>query len=180
MKSVASPKLRAVPVAILQRLGLIDQALPLSNFYYKIRLCEGVTDLTFTSTITDYNKAINEYLYHSLYNGDITFSLSPHPKKVPKVFVSKPFFVVDCPPFSVTEEDVRAYLSAGHATDISVRSAEGPCGTCFVIQCILPPPPLTQLPLFLTANSTHASIMPHSHEVIGSTQEKETHLKTHF
>ena len=52
VKSVSALKLRAVPIAILQRLGLIDQVFPLSNFYFKVRLCPGVTDAHFVGTMT--------------------------------------------------------------------------------------------------------------------------------
>ena len=58
VKSVSSLKLRAVPIAILQRLGLVDQVLPLSNFYFKVRLCSNITDQIFTDTVTAYNKSI--------------------------------------------------------------------------------------------------------------------------
>ena len=38
VKSVSAGKHRDVPVAILQRLRLVDQVIPLVNFYFKVRL----------------------------------------------------------------------------------------------------------------------------------------------
>jgi hypothetical protein len=43
-KSISPLKLRAVPVAILQRLGISEQVFPICNFYLKIRLSPRMTN----------------------------------------------------------------------------------------------------------------------------------------
>ena len=73
---------RTVPLSILQKLLLIDQALPLSNFYFKIQLRPGVSDKFFLEQVTKYNQKEKTKLFHSFFNGSDTFSLAPLPLPV--------------------------------------------------------------------------------------------------
>ena len=53
IKHISSLSLRAAPIAMLQRFGLIDQALPLANFYFKVRLRNDVDDSLFQTKIIE-------------------------------------------------------------------------------------------------------------------------------
>ena len=139
IKSISSLRLRAAPIAMLQRLGLIDQALPISNFYFKVRLCDDIPDSLFQTKIVNLNKSIKDNLFHSYSDGVDSFSLNPSSNK-PKHF-KRPLLVVDCPPFSIKEEQIREWLSSNwDAKDIVIRWADSPCGTSFVVECSFPSP----------------------------------------
>jgi hypothetical protein len=127
-------------VAILQRLGLVDQVLPLSNFYIKVRLVTDVTDEIFVQKIISYNRTINEQLFHSISDGETTVSLYP-PRygslKAPPS--TKHFLVVDCPPCGLEKGQIEDWLrDTQEAYDVSVRWAEGPNGSCVVVECAFP------------------------------------------
>ena len=76
IKSISALKMRAAPLAILKRLGVIDQVVPYSNFYYKVRLSQGVTDEVFQSKVTSYNRSLGDVLFHSFTDGDVSFDLN--------------------------------------------------------------------------------------------------------
>jgi hypothetical protein len=139
IKSISSPRLRSLPIAILQRLGLVDQVLPLANFYFKVRLCEDVLDSTLHSQLFAFNKNIKDNLFNSCTDGQDSFSLNPFSIKAknPK----KPLLVIDCPPFNMKEEMVVSWLARNFsASDISIRWADGPRGTALIVDCSLPIP----------------------------------------
>ena len=93
-------------------MGLIDQALPLSNFYLKVRLLQGVTDEVFCNKVRACNRAIGDRLFHSVYTGMETLSLDPNqrPKKTPTM-PDHNTEVVDGLPFYITLKDVRDWLT---------------------------------------------------------------------
>ena len=77
IKLVSSMRFRAIPITVLLRFGLIKHAFPLSNFYIMVVLPDGVDDDMVISNLTYFNKLLKDNLYHSIYNGDSTFSLAP-------------------------------------------------------------------------------------------------------
>ena len=141
-------RFRAVPIAILLRFGLIKQALPLSNFYIKIVLPEGVDDDMVISNLTYFNRLLKDNLFHSFFNGDSTTSLAPPAPKPPPS--QKFFLILECPPPNISEEDVARWLGhTGEATDVSVHWAESPNGTALVAECDIP---TAVPPTFITIN----------------------------
>ena len=70
---------RAGPLSVLQKLGLSDQALPLSNFYIKVHLVQGVSDECFVQQLKFFNNHQKEKVFHSVFDGDTTFLVSPPP-----------------------------------------------------------------------------------------------------
>ena len=143
VKEISALKHRATPIAILQRMGLIDQALPLSNFYLKVRLLPGVTDEVFCNKVRACNRAIGDRLFHSVYTGMETLSLDPNqrPKKTPTMpdHNTDSYMVVDGLPFYITLKDVRDWLTRVSQTpNAKVDWGEGPKGTCVVVTASSP------------------------------------------
>ena len=92
IKSVADLRLRSIPVGILQRLKLVDQVLPISNFFLKVALAPGVTDSELQEKLTFFNKQSSDSLFQCFYNGTDTFDLNPSLRRAK---VNRSFFVVD-------------------------------------------------------------------------------------
>ena len=127
IKSVSALKLRAAPFSIMVRLGVIEQVLPLSNFYFKVKLAEGVTDAVFGERLIAYNRSIGDLLFHSFTDGTETFDLNWRVKHKYTPQRSRPVFVVDFPPVGISLDTVHTYFQASFgATGIVVRWAEGP------------------------------------------------------
>ena len=123
IKSVSALKHRSVPIAILHRLKLVDQVCPISNSFYKVRLAPGVSNTDFQAKLEALNKANGDNLFHSYFNGSDTIDLNP---ALVKAKTSHSFFVVDCPPFSISDSLVREFFSSLQATDVSVVWGTGP------------------------------------------------------
>lgn len=61
---------RHFPIILLQRLNLIDEAIPLSNFCFKVRLAQGIFKKLLTgSTISKL------FQFHSFFDGEVTVQL---------------------------------------------------------------------------------------------------------
>jgi hypothetical protein len=88
--------------------------------------------------LKEFNRSIDECLFHSMYDGEETHSLNHKEKKIKRSPL--PSFVIDCPPFSLNEDVIREWVAQSlQASEVSVRWAEGPRGTCLVVDCLLPP-----------------------------------------
>ena len=83
-KSYKNLDQRAAPLSILQRLFLVDQVLPLSNFYFKIQMRAGVTDDFLLEQVKKFNEKSGEKLFHSLFNGAQTVLFRPPPPPPPR------------------------------------------------------------------------------------------------
>ena len=102
-KSYKNLDQRAAPLSILQRLLLVDQVLPLSNFYFKIQKRVGVTDDFFLGQVKKFNEKSGEKLFHSFFNGAQTtlFSPPPLPPPPPLFFSQVPHPCPSTPPYSL-------------------------------------------------------------------------------
>ena len=132
IKTVSHLKLRTVPISILQRLGLVDQVCPVSNFFFKVKLAANITDTILQSTLESFNKSVGDNLFHSFTNVSEDFDLNP---SVRKIKASRSFFVVDCPPFAITDTDVFNFFISLQASGVTVGWGTGPPGTCLVVEC---------------------------------------------
>lgn len=136
IKTMHPLNMRAFPILILQKLGLIDQAIPLSNFYFKIRLRDNVTDDSFRSMVIKINQMLKDKLYHSFFNGEETFQFSTSSST--KRNFDKSFLVVEHPPFNLKKSEIIDWISANCGPNPVPYFSEGPNGTALVVECLSP------------------------------------------
>ena len=80
---------RALPVSTLQSLLLFDQVLPLSNFYYKFQLRDGISDDLFLNSVRKFNEDKGERQFHYVFNGVSTSLFHPPCPLVPLSRITK-------------------------------------------------------------------------------------------
>lgn len=145
LKAVGPISMRRFPIFILLRLGLIDQAMPISYYYFKVRLSNDVSDGKFQSLVTRFNTISQLNMYHSFYTGDATLlfrkdSVAPRPPKPLASSISdakqRHYLILDNPPLSVDEKSACNLVQNVFHCDVnpSVRWAAGPLGTSIVIE----------------------------------------------
>ena len=146
IKSIHALRWRSFPVFLLQKLGLIDQALPLSNFYFKVRLLEGVSDSLLFSKLQAVNKAVKDVLFHSFFDGDVTTSLVVARARVGQAS-TEGVLVIDRLPLGLKVDQVSGWLSSFPGiVGPRVRWGEGPLGSSLLIECTLSAPPPAEFP----------------------------------
>ena len=138
--------MRAAPITTLHLLGLIDQVVVCHNIYLKVCLAEGVTDDVLKERLIELNKELGYVLYHSFTDSVSLFDLNP---TTFPLRVDHSFFVVDSPPFAVSNSDVIAFFGSKGTTNVKVAWGTGLRGTCLVVSCDVPvwcsPPSLLAL-----------------------------------
>ena len=145
--SVKALEHRAAPLAILQKLLLVEQALPLSNFYFKIQLHAGVTDSIFLTQIRKFNDTLGQKLFHSFYDGVDTHLFHPYVApfthvlfRAPRVDTSsrprsRVAVVLESPPFKLKLAHVRAWAEDLKLEEFCARWAVSSSGSsCAVVE----------------------------------------------
>ena len=161
-----SPDQRVGPLSILQRLGLVDQIIPVHNYYFKIHLVPVVSDEVFLAQLRRFNKEQKVEIFHSLYNGQSILLVTPpalppqipafHAPDVPvyddvKVAPQLAVFVLEEPPFRLTLGTVTTWATSAGLLDVHASWRTGPSGSsCIAIICVVPydvvPPSTITLP----------------------------------
>lgn len=125
---------RAAPIITLQKLKLIDQILPLSNFYFKVRMRDGVTDDQLVDALKQINNNLKVDLFHSLFLGQITYPLSyieRHEDRTPHQTTVT--LVLETPPITLKLEDVEEWAREHSLSGVQTSWGVGPKGSCIII-----------------------------------------------
>lgn len=127
VETVSELKYRAAPITILQTLRLVEEVIPLSNFYFKVSLAQGITDDQFLLRIRQLNDSLGFALFGSVFDGVNTTDLFS-----PK-FDSKNLsvLILEDPPRSARLD---AFKAEGERLKIPTLPCwgTGPSGTCVV------------------------------------------------
>jgi len=130
-------KHRAAPIAVLQRLQLVIEIIPLSNYYFKVRLAKEITPGCLRAALVAFNDSVEDPVFHSIFDGTSTDILqAPRPSFRPgfRPRAAPPTFVVlERPPKSLTLEFATEF-GAARGLD-SPTWATSPRGTCIVWSC---------------------------------------------
>ena len=104
---------RSAILRLLERIGGVVDAIPISLFYYKIRLADGEKGRAVESRLKEVNKKLKsrgeEPLFHSIYDGDYTLSLLPPPPPKPEPGRIG-FLVIEEPPPQLTFAQVKDWI----------------------------------------------------------------------
>ena len=183
---------RAGPLSVLQHLHLTEQALPLTDFYLKVQLIEGLTDECFTEQLRKFNDQQGANVFHSLYNGDRTIVVAPPPAPGPgRVFplegkawdgfkVSPPsVLVIENPPLRLSLPLVTAWATAQGLAHSSVSWFSGPSGSScvaltFQAQAGFAPPSTVEFPngrAYRLRFSESEEVFRKDHRALGEVQD---------
>ena len=150
---------RSGPIAIMQKLGLIDQALPLTNFHFKVRLCPNITDELFFELLANFDSTVPKNNYHSFFNGPKTALIHPPPLAPPPRprnahahFVRSALVLVD-PPLRFSLREAREWGEGRGLSECSAYWANfSHNGTCGIV-----------LEFFMA----HDFVRPHTIDIFG-------------
>lgn len=127
---------RGLPLVILQKLCIFSQIFAISNFYFKVELLPHIDDVKLAQVLREYNKAVEEDLFHSCYNGTVTTRLHPLPNSVVRV---KKVLIIENPPMSLRREDALQWvLESSQASDVYASVGESERAKYFVFEGMFP------------------------------------------
>lgn len=127
---------RGGPISVLQKLGLVDQVLPLSNWHFKIQKCTGVTDELLAALLKNYDGGLKVSQFHSFFNGPTTTLIHPPPPRNPPRSVpfsqvrTRSALVLEHPPLRLTLTDVLKWGESINLVDCEAAWVNGPSGYC--------------------------------------------------
>ena len=127
---------RGGPISVLQKLGLVDQVLPLSNWHFKIQKCTGVTDELLAALLKNYDGGLKVSQFHSFFNGPTTTLIHPPPPRNPPRSVpfsqvrTRSALVLEHPPLRLTLTDVLKWGESINLVNCEAAWVNGPSGDC--------------------------------------------------
>lgn len=128
-RTMADPKLRIAPIAALQELGVIEQAIPVSNFFIKIKLAPKVTVESLSRTLSALNRALDDPLFHSIYDGVESYVLGQRAEPL-----AKHVLILDHPPLSMSLRTVHEWALCQPLADASASWGVGPSGCSLLLE----------------------------------------------